>query len=307
MVAILFSSNFQWVFVSTLLLGIAAGLIGCLAYWKKQSLMSDALSHAALPGVVLAFLLFQTKELGVLIIGASISALLGAFFIQVIQSTTRIKEDTAMGMILAVFFGGGIVLLTIVNRSSGGNQAGLDQFIFGQAAAMVRSDVIFMSILAAFVISVILIGFKEWKLFLFDPNFAKGLNLSVRGMNIIYLLILVLTIVIGIQAVGVILMAALLIIPPVSARYWTHSFHTMMWLSGLFGGISGAIGTTLSAMGQGWPTGPFIVLTSGTLFLISLFFGMKKGMFVETIMLRKKKKKMVQELISSSLVKEGKS
>ena len=217
--SILLSSNYQWVLVSTLLLGIASGLIGSLVYWKKQSLISDALSHAALPGVVTAFLLFQVKDFFILIIGASLSALLGAYLIMLIKSTTRISSDTAMGLILAVFFGGGIVLLPIVNRTSSGNQAGLDSFIYGQAASMIGQDVFITSILATVVILIIMIGFKEWKLYLFDPNFAKGLGLSIKSMNTMYLLILVLTIVIGIQAVGVILMSALLIIPPVSAKY----------------------------------------------------------------------------------------
>lgn len=301
--SILLSSNFQWVLFSTILLGMASGLIGCLAFWKKQSLMSDALSHAALPGVVVFFLLFQVKDLLVLIIGASISALLGAFLIMLIKSTTRITEDTAMGMILSVFFGGGIVLLTIVNNSGSGNQAGLDSFIFGQAASMVSSDVTLMSILTTMVILIVIIGFKEWKLFLFDPQFAKGLNLSISGMNLIYLFILVLTIVIGIQAVGVILMSALLIIPPVSARYWTHSFKTMMLLSGIFGSISGAIGTTISALGDGWPTGPFIVLTSSLIFLFSLFLGRKKGLVIEYLLLRSKK----AAVYHGSLGKEGQS
>lgn len=299
--SILLSSNFQWVLISTLLLGVASGLIGCLAYWKKQSLMSDALSHAALPGVVIFFLLFQVKDLFVLIIGASLSALLGAFLIMFIKSKTRITEDTAMGMILSVFFGGGIVLLTIVNSSGGGNQAGLDSFIFGQAAAMVSADVTLMSILTLLVILIVIFGFKEWKLFLFDPHFAKGLNLSIAGMNMLYLFILVLTIVIGIQAVGVILMSAMLIIPPLSARYWTHSFKVMMIYSGLFGGISGAIGTTISALGTGWPTGPFIVMTSGCIFIVSLFFGTKKGLIVEYMLERNKRK----EILVSSVMKEG--
>ena len=305
--SILLSSNFQWVFLSTLVLGIASGLIGCLAYWKKQSLMSDALSHAALPGVMIGFLLFHEKNFFILIIGASISALLGALFIMTIKSATRITEDTAMGMILAVFFGGGMVLLTLVNRSSGGNQAGLDSFIFGQAASMIGSDVILMLILAFSIILVIVAGFKEWKLFLFDPHFAKGLNFSIKGMNVLYLILLVLTIVIGIQAVGVILMSALLIIPAVSARYWTHSFKVMMWLSAIFGGVSGAIGTTISTLGAGWPTGPFIVLTSGCIFLISLFFGIKKGMVIEYMMLRNKKKEIKQLSLNTSIAREGKS
>ncbi len=306
--SILFTSNYQWVLFSTLLLGIAAGLVGCLVYWKKQSLMSDALSHAALPGVAIAFLIFQEKDLLILIVGASISALLGAFFINTIKSSTRIKEDTAMGMILAVFFGAGIVLLTIINHNSSGNQAGLDKFIFGQAASMVSSDLVLLTILTITVMVVVILGFKEWKLFLFDPNFAKGLKLPIKTMNVLYVFTLVVTIVIGIQAVGVILMSALIIIPPVSARYWTHSFKTMMWLSGIFGGMAGAIGTTISTLGAGWPTGPFIVITSGTIFVISLFFGLKKGLVLEYIILRNKKKEVRHtKLVSSSIVKEGKS
>lgn len=297
--AILLSSNFQWVLLSTTLLGIAAGMFGTLAYWRKQSLMSDALSHAALPGVVIAFMIMNEKNLPFLILGAGISALLGAFFIQAIKTSTRIKEDTAMGMILSVFFGGGIMLLTIANRSGGGNQSGLDSFIFGQAATMVQSDVYMMAGLAGLVILIIIVAFKEWKLFLFDPDFAKGLGYSLKGLNAVYLAVLVVTIVIGIQAVGVILMAALLIIPAVSARYWTHSFKTMMALSAIFGGISGALGTFISAQGAGWPTGPFIVLAASCLFLVSLVFGKEKGLLIERLEYR--------SLRRESQPKEGKA
>lgn len=285
------SPNTQWVLLSTLILGMAAGMIGCLSYWKRQSLMSDALSHAALPGVVIAFALSGTKSLPVMIAGAAVSALIGAFMIQWIRTSSRIKEDTAMGMILSVFFGLGIMLLTIVNRLPGGNQSGLDSFIFGQAASMVRQDVYTMTILALLVMLVVFIGFKEWKLFLFDPDFAKGLGLSGRWMNSIYLGVLVLVIVIGIQAVGVILMAALLIIPAVSARYWTHSFKWMVVLSAIFGGGAGMTGTMISTLGKGWPTGPFIVVSSSVLFVVSLVFGAEKGLLVQALQLRAQKKR----------------
>lgn len=277
----LLSSNTGWVLLSTLTLGIAAGTIGCLAYWKKQNLMSDALSHAALPGVVIAFLIIQEKNLFFLIFGAAISALIGAFFIQWVTSATRISEDSAMGMVLAVFYGFGIMLLTIVNRSSGGNQSGLDVFIYGQAASMVQSDVRTMLILAILVILVILIGFKEWKLYLFDLSFAKGIGLSGKVMNTLYTAVLVTTIVIGIQAVGVILMAALLIIPAVSARYWTESFKVMVILSALIGGFSGLAGTLMSTIGTGLPTGPFIVVVGAGCFLFSLLFGKEKGIVIQ--------------------------
>lgn len=291
--SILHSSNFHWVLTSTLILGAAAGMVGSLAYWKKQSLMSDALAHAALPGVIIGFLLIGEKNIILLILGAAISALIGAFFIQWVQSATRISEDTAMGMVLSIFFGFGIMLLTIVNRTAGGNQSGLDSFIFGQAASMVRTDVFTMLILAISVIAIVFIGFKEWKIYLFDPNFAKGIGLSLRGMNVIYTLVLVTTIVIGIQAVGVILIAALLIIPSVSARYWTNSFRLMIFLSALFGGVSGVLGTFISAIGKGWPTGPFIVIFATLFFIISLVFGKEKGIFINYIERRTQRKHLI--------------
>lgn len=300
-----FTANAQWVLLSTLILGMASGMIGCLAYWKRQSLMSDALSHAALPGVVIAFALTGSKQLPALIVGAAVSALLGALLIQWIRSSSRIKEDTAMGMILSVFFGLGIMLLTIVNRSAGGNQSGLDSFIFGQAASMVRKDVYTMLALAALVILVVFIGFKEWKLFLFDADFARGLGLSGRLMNAIYLAVLVLVIVIGIQAVGVILMAALLIIPSVSARYWTQSFKWMVVLSALFGGGAGMVGTLASTLGKGWPTGPFIVVASSVLFCVSLVFGAQKGLLIQALQLRMQRKQAVRSWSGQTAMKEG--
>lgn len=289
--SILLNSNTQWVLFSTMILGAAAGIIGSLAYWKRQNLMSDALSHAALPGVVIAFLIIGEKNLFLLVIGAGMSALVGAFLIQWITTASRISEDTAMGMVLAVFYGFGIMLLTILNRTAGGNQSGLSSFIYGQAAAMVKSDVMTMIILATVVILVVLIGFKEWKIFLFDKHFAKGIGLSIRGMDSLYTIILVTTIVIGIQAVGVILMAAMLIIPAVSARYWTRSFLSMLILSSLFGALSGVLGTWISALGHGWPTGPFIVIVSATLFVFSLLCGKEKGLLVNYVQFRLHRKR----------------
>lgn len=277
-------------------LGVAAGVIGCMAYWKRQNLMSDALSHAALPGVVIAFLLLGEKNLLVLIIGAGISALIGAFLIQWVTSSSRISEDSAMGMVLSVFYGFGIMLLTIANRSAGGNQSGLDNFIYGQAAAMVRSDVITMLILAILVLLVVFIGFKEWKIYLFDKQFAQGLGLSIRGMNTLYTIVLVTTIVIGIQAVGVILMAALLIIPAVSARYWTQSFPMMVTLSALIGGLSGVSGTLISTLESGLPTGPFIVVVGSVFFVISLIFGKEKGLFVKYIQYKLQQKSQLEAM-----------
>ncbi|MEW9501844.1 metal ABC transporter permease [Jeotgalibacillus marinus] len=297
MVSVLSSPNFQWVLMSTILLGLAAGMVGTMTHLRKQGLMSDAISHAALPGVMMAFLLSGEKELLVLIIGAAISGLIGAYLIQVIDHTTRIKEDAAMGIILSVFFGGGIMLLTIANRVGGGKQSGLDSFIFGQAASMVRSDAVIMGLIALLVIILIALFFKEWKVVLFDPNHANMIGIPVKVYQSLYTFLLVFVIVIGIQAVGVILMAALLIIPAVSARYWTNSLFVMFILSASIGGFSGGFGTFVSTFGRNLPTGPLIVLTSAALFLVSLVFGSKQGLlntYKQTNLIKKKRNVQVQ-------------
>lgn len=276
----LFSYNAQWVLLGTLLLGMAAGVVGVLSYWKRQSLMSDTLSHAALPGVVIGFIAAGSKQLPMMLLGAACSALIGAWIVQVIRSSSRVKEDAAMGIVLSVFFGLGIMLLTYANRMPRGGQSGLDSFIFGQAASMVQSDVILLTVLAALVLFLVLLLLKEWKLTLFDASFAKGIGLSVKGMNVLYTALLVLVIVIGIQSVGVILIAALMIIPAVSARYWTDSFGRMVLLAACFGGGAGSVGTLISTLGKGWPTGPFIVVTAAVIFFISLLAGSSKGLLM---------------------------
>lgn len=186
------------------------------------------------------------------------------------------------------------MLLAIANRLPGGNQSGLDNFIYGQAAAMVRSDVITMLILALVVLFIVFISFKEWKIFLFDKEFAQGLGISIQRMNTLYSVVLVMAIVIGIQAVGVILMAALLIIPAVSARYWTQSFHWMILLSALIGGLSGVLGTLVSTMKNGLPTGPFIVVVGAGFFVLSFLFGKEKGLFVNYVQYKFQQKQQLK-------------
>jgi len=299
------SHNALWVLVSMLMLGTAAGLVGCFAYWKRHSLMSDALAHAALPGVVAGYALLGFKILPVMLLGAAASALVGALAVSWIRSSSRVKEDAAMGIILSVFFGLGIMLLAIVNRLPGGGQSGLDSFIFGQAAAMVRQDMRLMTAAAAIVLLVVLVSFKEWKLHLFDPAFARGLGLSGRLMDAAYLTLLVVVIVIGIQAVGVILMAALLIIPAVSARYWTNAFGTMLALSALFGGGAGVAGAYVSTLESGWPTGPFIVIAAAGIFLVSFLFGLRKGLLLKAMQRREQMRRLRTRAIRSDKLTEG--
>ncbi|WJV20601.1 metal ABC transporter permease [Rossellomorea marisflavi] len=276
--SILKDGNTQWVLLSTLLLGIASGVMGSFALLRKQSLIGDAVAHSALPGICLAFMIMGEKDFFGLLVGAAVTGLIAAYLIQAVTRTSKIKEDTAICLFLSVFFGLGIVLLTKVAQMPSGNQSGLDHFIFGQAASLVGKDVRLMGGTAFVLILVITVFFKEFKLITFDAQFAKGVGLPVQRLNFLFLSLLVITVIVGIQAVGVILMAALLITPAISARYWTDSLHRMVAIAGVFGGVSGVVGTIISAMGKGLSTGPFIVLTASAIFVISILFAPSKGM-----------------------------
>jgi manganese/zinc/iron transport system permease protein len=259
------------------ILGLLGGALGSFAVLRRQGLLGDALAHASLPGVCVAFMLSGSKAPVVLLLGAGLSAWLGALLILAIVRGTRIKQDAALGIVLSVFFGAGVVLLTHIASSGDAGQSGLDRFVFGQASTIVRGDVITMGVLAAVALLVTALFFKEFKLVSFDPAFAAGLGFPVRGLNVLLTTLIVVAVVVGIQAVGVVLMAAMLITPASAARQWTDDLGTMIVLSALFGASSGVGGTLLSAAGSNLPTGPLIVLCATTILLVSLALGRRHG------------------------------
>lgn len=265
------SGNLLWVLSGTMLLGIAAGITGTFSFLQKQSLVGDAAAHAALPGIAFAFLLTGQKELPILMLGAGITSALSVYCIQWIVSFSKMKADAAIGLVLTVFFGVGVVFLTVVNRSPLGNQSGLNNFIFGKAATMTKADLMWLFISATIIIVVSLLLYKEWKLLIFDPVYAKGIGLPIEALKATLTVLIVMTIVTGIQAVGVILMSALLIIPAASAKLWTKKLSTMLILSAAIGGIAGITGTFISAIRTGLSTGPIIVLVAAGIFFLSYF------------------------------------
>ncbi|WP_164985239.1 metal ABC transporter permease [Ammoniphilus sp. CFH 90114] len=293
--------NASWVITGCLLLGLSSGVLGCFALFKKYSLMGDAVAHAALPGICLAYMLYGTKSIGLFMIGASLAGLLGALCIGQISAHTKIKPDTAMAVILTGFFGIGIVLLTKISQSGNASQSGLDAFLFGKAASLVGIDVQVISVVAFILLAVTFFLFKELKLLCFDPQFGKGIGLPMGALNTLLMLMIVLAVVIGLQAVGVVLMAAMLIIPSVAARYWTEKLNYMVILSGTFGALSGILGTILSALTPNLPTGPVIVLAATFMFFLSLLFAPERGLLAKLLRHLKLRKKIVLENILQSL------
>jgi manganese/zinc/iron transport system permease protein len=274
---LLYDPNARWILFGCMLLGLSSGVIGSFAYLRKQSLVGDALSHAALPGVCIAFMLTGAKSMLLFLIGAAAAGLLATFCIGWITRHSRIKQDAALAIVLSVFFGFGIVLLTQIQHSGPGNQSGLDKFLFGQASSMVAADVALMSVASFALIGICMLLFKEFKLVSFDADFARGLGFPVAFLEQALMFLLAVSVIVGIQAVGVVLMAALIITPAVSARYWTDRLGAMVALSGGFGALSGAIGTFFSASGNHLPTGPLSVLAATAIFVASVLFAPRRG------------------------------
>lgn len=255
------------------ILGILSGALGSYAVLRRQSLLGDALAHATLPGVALAFLLTQTRSTPVLMTGAAISAGAGAWLILAVVGRTRIKQDAALAITLSVFFGAGTVVLTYLAAAGTAGQSGIDRFVFGQAATMVASDVRAMAIVAALALAVTWLLAKELRLVAFDPGFARSLGYPVRRLDLLLTGLLVVAIVAGIQTVGVVLMAAMLVTPAAAARQWTQRLATMVVLAAAFGGASGVSGALLSAGAPDLPTGPVIVLIATAIFVVSAVAG----------------------------------
>ena len=271
--------------LGTAVLGAICGILGSFAVLRKQSLLGDAISHAALPGIAIAFLITGAKDPNVLLLGALVSGLIGVFWIKGITTKTHLKTDTALGLILSLFFGLGMLLLTYIQKQPNANQAGLDKYLFGQAATLVESDVILMSIVTGISLIVMLLFWKEFKLLLFDRNYAVTLGFNTKIIDGLISFFIVLAIVIGLQTVGVVLMSAMLLAPAAAARQWTDKLSVMVLLAAIFGAVSGVFGTAISASQSNLSTGPVIVLVAAVFVTVSFIFSPGRGILFKQIRL----------------------
>lgn len=265
------------------LLGTVSGALGTYAVLRRQSLLGDAISHAALPGIAIAFILTGSKTPLILVLGAAIAGWLGALVILSIVRLTRIKYDGALALVLSTFFGIGLVLYSLIQRTGNANQAGLDTFIFGQAATILKRDVITIGILGGIAIIIMLILWKELKLLIFDEGFAASLGFPIRLLDILLTSLLVIAIVLGLQAVGAVLMSAMLVAPAVAARQWTNKLNLMVLLAAGFGAFAGVSGTIISSSATGLPTGPMIILCATFFVGISIAFAPNRGLIWDGI------------------------
>jgi manganese/zinc/iron transport system permease protein len=287
----LWTFNTQVVLAGTVLLGAACGVIGTLAVLRKRALMGDAIAHAALPGVAGAFFITQSRELPVLMVGALVFGLLASVFVTLVKRHTRIKEDAALALVIGGFFGLGIALSRMLQNTPTGTQAGLDSFLFGKAASMVSSDATLIAIVAGVIVVTAFTLHKEFKLLCFDRDFAASLGWPVTLLDLLLVSLICVCTVVGLPAVGVVLMVAFMVIPALAGRFWSDRLGVTMCIAGVIGGLAGAMGTILSATvaspagseSRGWPTGPVIVLCAAGLFAMSMLFAPKYGVVSQQI------------------------
>jgi manganese/zinc/iron transport system permease protein len=298
---LLFDYTLRTVALGAAVLGLVSGALGAFAVLRRQSLLGDAMSHAALPGVVLAFMLTGLKSPTVLMLGAAAAGILGILLMVAVNRYTRIKEDAALGIILSVFFGFGLLLLTWLQRTPDARQAGLNSFLFGQAATLLAHDVWVMAIFGGLALVVLVILWKEFKLLSFDRDFGASLGLPMQGLEIGLTALLVVAIVIGLQAVGVVLMSAMVVAPAAAARQWTNRLGAMVGLSAGFGALAGVVGTLISSLGSGLATGPVVVLCISAIVLISLLFAPNRGLVWNRLQRRGRRRQLHSDQILYNL------
>ena len=275
--------NATLVTLGAMLLGIAAGVTGTFLFLRKRALVSDAIAHATLPGVAMAFIIMtyaglDGRFLPGLLLGSAISAFLGLLAVQWLSSATRLSEDAAIGAVLSSFFAFGVVLLTVIQTIPSGGQAGLESFLLGSTAGMVFSDAVLIAGGGALVVLLVLLFRRPMTLVSFDPEFAAARGMNLNRIDLIMMGLVLGVTVVGLKVVGLIMIVALLIIPAVTARFWSERADRVVLYAGLFGGLAAWFGAALSATAPNLPTGPLIVLTAFAMFALSMLLAPSRGL-----------------------------
>jgi manganese/zinc/iron transport system permease protein len=301
------------IMIGTALLGATAGAIGAFAVLRRRALVGDMLSHAALPGICIAFLITQSRDLVALSLGALATGLLGILVVTIIRRWTITKEDAAIGIVLSTFFGAGVVLLSRIQQQPGGNQAGLNSYLFGEIAGITRRDIQLIAGVAGFSAIIITLLYKEFELLSFDQDFATSQGWPTFALDLLMMSTLAIVTIVGLPICGVILMAALLILPGAAARFWTNRLNRLLLIAASFGAAAGVLGTFLaSPLPEQWfgfelldtsifPPGPLIVLSAAAVFLVSLLLAPRRGLLAESLAEVRLRLRIVREHILRAL------
>lgn len=297
--------NVRWVVAGIMAMCAGSALVGVFAFLQKKALVGDAISHAILPGICLSFLVTESKATWALLPGAFLTGWFSLIAIDYLTRHTKLKSDASIALVLSVFYGVGILLLTMIQNMELSQQSGLDKFLFGKAAAMVYGDVIVLMGLSVLIALVIFSLYRPFLLLSFNPEYAQSLGYPIRFLEGLLSGLTVLSVAIGVQAVGVVLMAALLITPAATARYWTNRLSIMLILAACFGAFSGLMGTYISYTYPHMPTGPWVVTVLSVMAILSVLFGRKKGVLASQRQFRRNGRKMLEENLLKCLYHLG--
>ena len=269
--------NVRYVALAILLLGGVSGAVGTFNFLRKKTLVGETVAHSMLPGILIAFILSGVKDPFILIVGAAISGWLSILLVDYITRNSKIKGDSALAIVLSSFFGLGIVILTVIQRKLPREQSGLDHYIFGNAAAMSPNDSIVFGIVCVVVLLVVGWNYLSLKTMVFNKDYAQSVGMNTRWIETLISFITILSISVGVKAVGIVMMSAMLIIPPTAARFWTDKLGRMLLIGGAFGALSGWLGAFVSYSYNNMPTGPWAIVIISLIAFFSMLFAPKKG------------------------------
>lgn len=295
--------NVAWVLLGSVLLGVSASVIGGFALLRKRALIGDALAHAALPGVMMAFLLLQTRDPWIMLLGAMFSSFVGFYLIDWLPKHTKLKADAALAITLSFFFALGLMLLSYIQGLEVENKSGLDKILFGQAASMTRDDINLLLVVTLFVLVNVVLFFDKFRLIAFNRQYAQTLGVKVNRYELLLALLIVLAVVVGLQLVGVVLMAAVLLTPAAAARFWSNQLARILMIAAVLGALSALISTHISYLAPAMPTGPWMVVSLSILFFISLLFAPHKGLLNRARQRQQLGRKVAEENILRTLFK----
>ena len=276
------SYNQRVIFLGVSVLGAVSGLVGTFLLFRKRSLLSDTVSHATLPGIAIAYLIGEAtigngKRPIPLMIGAFATGWLSMHLVRLIRRHSRIKDDAALAITLAFFYGIGVVLLSVIQKLPSSHSSGLEYYLYGMVASMVISDAYLILGLALTCLTAIMLFFKEFSLLCVDAQYAQTQGYPATRLDVAIMTLSVLVAVVGLQTVGLLLIMALLITPAVASRFWTHDLRSMLAIAALIGAVSALTGAVISSVFPRWPAGGAIVLATAAAFVISLCFGFVRG------------------------------
>lgn len=285
----------RMVLLGTILMGLSCGVMGGLVVTRRLSLFGDTLSHAVLPGVAVGFLWSQSKDSWAILVGATVAGFLGVALISLLRKTSRIRQDSALGLVLSGFYALGICMLTRIQKMEFGNQSGIDKYLFGQVVGLSSSDLWTMAFSCLLILTLTILLYKELLVAGFDSEYARSIGLPVDFLQYLLWLLLAFAVITSLQVVGVVLVSALLVIPAATASLITDKMRAILIWSAMLGCMAGATGAFLSFLGNQLPTGPIIVLVSAVFFLWALFFHPQNGLLFKWLAARNRNQRIALE------------